>query len=179
MTAICNYFIVYVPIYFHLNINGKKIIHFFFIFVIVNATGAGVSSSCGIHSSSTTRNANSIRLAFCKSSLNHVQLPYVRATHKFDFFILFLALWMDILTLICACGALARTMSVCLDAMTGGMVRIFILGRNAPINEPWPDVIGFSIIFVVSVMFMLGLEVRLDHRRERERVSGHHPIINQ
>lgn len=43
--------------------------------------------------------------------------------------------------------------------MTGGMARIFILGRNAPDNEPWPDVIGFSIIFIVSVMFMLGLEV--------------------
>lgn len=55
-------------------------------------------------------------------------------------------------------------MSVCLDAMTGGMARIYILGRNAPINEPWPDVIGFSIIFVVSVMFMLGLEVRFRRR---------------
>lgn len=99
-------------------------------------------------------------IAFCKSSLSHLQLPYIRATHKFDFFILFLALWLDILTLICACGALARTMSICLDAMTGGMARIYILGRNAPINEPWPDVIGFSIIFLVSVMFMLGLEVR-------------------
>lgn len=100
------------------------------------------------------------RAAFCKSSLSHLQLPYIRATHKLDFFMLFLALWMDILTLICACGALARTMSVCLDSMTGGMARIFILGRNAPINEPWPDVIGFSIIFLVSIMFMLGLEVR-------------------
>lgn len=68
---------------------------------------------------------------------------------------------MDILTLICACGALARTLSVCLDTMTGGMARIYILGRNAPANEPWPDVIGFSIVFVVSVMFMLGLEVRM------------------
>ncbi|XP_055295987.1 probable cationic amino acid transporter [Sitodiplosis mosellana] len=96
--------------------------------------------------------------AFCKSSLNHLQLPYIRATHKFDFFILFLAIWMDILTLICACGALTRTLSVCFDSMTGGMARIYILGRNAPENEPWPDVIGFSIIFIVSVMFMLGLE---------------------
>lgn len=66
---------------------------------------------------------------------------------------------MDILTLICACGTLARTLSICLDALTGGMARIYILGRNAPVNEPWPDVIGFSIIFFISVMFMLGLEV--------------------
>lgn len=79
--------------------------------------------------------------------------------HKFDFAILFLALWMDILTLICACGALTRTLSVCFDAMTDGMARIYILGRNAPDNEPWPDIIGFLIVFIVSTMFMLGLEV--------------------
>lgn len=102
---------------------------------------------------------DAVVLAFCKSSLNHLQLPYIRATHKLDFFILFLTIWMDILTLICACGALTRTLSVCFDHMTGGMARIYILGRNAPENEPWPDVIGFSIIFIVSVMFMLGLEV--------------------
>lgn len=114
-------------------------------------------------------------VAFCKSSLNHLQLPYIRTTHKVDFFILFLALWMDILTLICACGALARTMSICLDAMTGGMARIYILGRNAPINEPWPDVIGFSIIFLVSVMFMLGLEVRL---RVHWRLDGDNPSFS-
>lgn len=41
------------------------------------------------------------------------------------------------------------------------MARIYILGRNAPENEPWPDVIGFAIIFIVSVMFMLGLEVNV------------------
>ncbi|XP_031637634.1 uncharacterized protein LOC116350051 [Contarinia nasturtii] len=96
--------------------------------------------------------------AFCKSSLNHLKLPLIRETHKFDFFILFLAIWMDLFSLICACGALTRTLSVCLDSMTGGMARIYILGRNSPMNEPWPDVIGFSIIFIVSVMFMLGLE---------------------
>lgn len=79
--------------------------------------------------------------------------------HKLDFATLFLAHWMDILTLMCACGALTRTLSVCFDAMTDGMARIYILGRNAPDNEPWPDVIGFCIVFVVSTMFMLGLEV--------------------
>lgn len=98
--------------------------------------------------------------AICKSSFNHIQLPYLRATHKCDFLYVFLALWLDILSLICACGALARTLSICLDAMSGGMARIYILGRNSPANEPWPDVLGFSVIFLVSVMFMLGLEVR-------------------
>lgn len=65
---------------------------------------------------------------------------------------------MDILALLSACGALARTLSTCLDAMTGGLARIYILGRNSPANEPWPDVLGVSIIFLVTGMFMLGLE---------------------
>jgi len=32
-------------------------------------------------------------------------------------------------------------------------------GRNAPANEPWPDVLGVSVVFLVTGMFMLGLEV--------------------
>lgn len=69
-----------------------------------------------------------------------------------------MAKWMDILSLLSACGALARTMSTCLDAMTGGLARIYILGRNSPANEPWPDVIGVVIVFLITGMFMLGLE---------------------
>ena len=33
-----------------------------------------------------------------------------------------------------------------------------ILGRNSSPNEMWPDVIGVSVVFLVSGMFMLGLE---------------------
>lgn len=65
---------------------------------------------------------------------------------------------MDILALLAACSALARTLSTCLDSMTGGLARIYILGRNSPQNEPWPDVLGVGVIFVLSGMFMLGLE---------------------
>lgn len=66
---------------------------------------------------------------------------------------------MDILSLLAACGALARTLSTCMDAMSGGIARIYLLGRNSPENEPWPDVLGVSIVFLLAVMFMLGLEV--------------------
>lgn len=31
-------------------------------------------------------------------------------------------------------------------------------GRNAAGTEPWPDVIGVSVIIVITGMFMLGLE---------------------
>lgn len=36
-----------------------------------------------------------------------------------------------------------------------------LLGRNAPANEPWPDVLGVAVVFLVTGMFMLGLEVSL------------------
>ncbi|XP_016964626.1 uncharacterized protein LOC108034278 [Drosophila biarmipes] len=96
--------------------------------------------------------------ARCKTSLRSLQMAYVRATNKFDFGCLFLATWLDALAAMCACAALARTLSACLDAMTGGLARILILGRNAPANEPWPDVLGVSVVFLVTGMFMLGLE---------------------
>lgn len=34
----------------------------------------------------------------------------------------------------------------------------FQLGRNSSINEPWPDVLGVVIVFIISGMFILGLE---------------------
>jgi len=37
--------------------------------------------------------------------------------------------------------------------------RCLLSGRNAPANEPWPDVLGVSVVFLVTGMFMLGLEV--------------------
>ncbi|XP_058986292.1 uncharacterized protein LOC131806331 [Musca domestica] len=96
--------------------------------------------------------------ARCKTSLRSLQMPYIRASNKFDFGCLFLATWMEMLSVLCACGALTRTLSMCLDAMTGGLARIMILGRNSPANEPWPDVLGVAVVFLVTGMFMLGLE---------------------
>ncbi|ALC40342.1 tadr [Drosophila busckii] len=87
--------------------------------------------------------------ARCKTSLRSLQMPYVRATNKFDYGCLFMAIWLDALAVMCACAALARTLSACLDAMTG---------RNSPVNEPWPDVLGVAVVFLVTGMFMLGLE---------------------
>jgi hypothetical protein len=95
---------------------------------------------------------------FCKNGLKTIQIPYIRATNRIDFLILYLALWMEILSLLAACGALVRTLSTSLDAMTGGLARIYILGRNATDSEPWPDVVGVAIVFLVTGMFMLGLE---------------------
>lgn len=85
--------------------------------------------------------------ARCKSSLRSLQMPYVRATNKFDFGCLFLATWMDALAAMCACAALARTLSACLDAMTGGLARILILGMP---NSAGGDCI---ISFTISVAY--------------------------
>ncbi|XP_059617061.1 probable cationic amino acid transporter [Phlebotomus argentipes] len=97
--------------------------------------------------------------AICQSATKKTtNVGYLRSNHKCDFLLLFLTLWMDILALLASCAALARTLSTCLDTMTGGMARMWILGRNSSPNEPWPDVIGVSVVFLVSGMFMLGLE---------------------
>ncbi|CAO1359584.1 unnamed protein product [Diamesa tonsa] len=101
---------------------------------------------------------NSLLAVFCKNGINQIQMPYLRATHQIDFLCLFLALWMELLGLISVSAALARTVSFSLDAMSGGLVRIYILGRNSSINEPWPDVLGVLIVFIITAMFILGLE---------------------
>ena len=94
----------------------------------------------------------------CKSNVRNLQISYIRTTNKFDFLCLFMGKWLEILALFSACAILVRTLSFCLDEMTGQMVKTYILGRDYSANEPWPDVIGVAVIFVVSLMFMLGLE---------------------
>lgn len=88
---------------------------------------------------------HSLPLARCKSSLRSLQMPYVRATNKFDFGCLFLATWMDALAAMCACAALARTLSACLDAMTGGLARILILGMTNSIRRHCKWVVQFLL----------------------------------
>lgn len=67
--------------------------------------------------------------AVCRSNTKTVQIAYLRTSHRIDFLWFFLALWMDILALLTACAVLARTISSCLDNMTGGWARILILGE--------------------------------------------------
>lgn len=65
---------------------------------------------------------------YAKNGLHQIQIPYLRASHKLDFMCLFLALWLELLSLIATSSAAIRTISFCLDTMTGGLVRIYILG---------------------------------------------------
>lgn len=43
----------------------------------------------------------------------------------------FIAIWSELMGVLGACSACARTLSACLDDMAGGKVRILILGREA------------------------------------------------
>ncbi|XP_055386717.1 probable cationic amino acid transporter isoform X2 [Condylostylus longicornis] len=96
--------------------------------------------------------------AMCRNGTKNLQIAYIRASNKFDFICIFLSLWFDALAILTACSILARTLSICVDTMTGGLARILILGRNSPVNEPWPDVLGVGVVFLITGMFMLGLE---------------------
>lgn len=40
-----------------------------------------------------------------------------------------------------------------------------LLGRNSSPNEPWPDVLGVAVVIIITVMFMLGLDVSTYFRR--------------
>lgn len=71
----------------------------------------------------------SIHLVYSKNGLNQIQIPYLRAIHRLDFICLFMALWMELLVLVATDAAIIRTISHCLDAMSGGLIRIYILGK--------------------------------------------------
>ncbi|XP_070495033.1 probable cationic amino acid transporter isoform X2 [Chironomus tepperi] len=101
---------------------------------------------------------SSLLMVYSKNGLNQIQIPYLRASQRLDFICLFMALWMELLVLVATDAAIIRTISYCLDAMSGGLIRIYILGRNSSLSEPWPDVCGVVVVFIVSFMFIMGLE---------------------
>lgn len=67
---------------------------------------------------------------------------------------------MGILEKMTAAATCARIASATIDYTSGGKFRDFLLGLEShSLGEPWPDVLGVTIIFVVTLLFMLGLEV--------------------
>lgn len=65
------------------------------------------------------------------------------------------------LTNLVAAAACARLASAIVDYISKGHFREFLFGMEQhSLGEPWPDVLGVTIIIVVSVLFMMGLEVR-------------------
>lgn len=72
----------------------------------------------------------------------------------------FLILWMNMLTQLTAAATCARIASATMDYMSDGRSRVWLFGYEShSLGEAWPDVLGVTIIVVVTAMFMLGLEV--------------------
>lgn len=68
---------------------------------------------------------------------------------------------MDVLTNLVAAATCARLASAIVDYISKGHFREFLFGMEQhSLGEPWPDVLGVTIIIVVSILFMMGLEVR-------------------
>ncbi|GLV34720.1 torn and diminished rhabdomeres [Carabus blaptoides fortunei] len=71
----------------------------------------------------------------------------------------FLILWMNMLTQLTAAATCARIASATMDYMSDGRSRVWLFGYEShSLGEAWPDVLGVTIIVVVTAMFMLGLE---------------------
>ncbi|CAG9771099.1 unnamed protein product [Ceutorhynchus assimilis] len=71
----------------------------------------------------------------------------------------FLIIWLDILTNLVAAATCARLASATVDYISQGHFREFLFGlEQHSLGEPWPDVLGVTIILVVTVLFMMGLE---------------------
>lgn len=78
----------------------------------------------------------------------------------------FLILWMEVLTNLVVAATCARLASAIVDYISKGHFREFLYGMEQhSLGEPWPDVLGVTIIIVVSILFMMGLEVSISFRK--------------
>lgn len=72
----------------------------------------------------------------------------------------FMAMWMTFLAHLVAVAICARILSATTDHVTGGRTRRWLFGyETRALGEPWPDVLGVTVVMVVCAMFMCGLEV--------------------
>ncbi|KAI5644289.1 hypothetical protein NE865_03658 [Phthorimaea operculella] len=71
----------------------------------------------------------------------------------------FMAMWMSFLSHLVAVAICARILSATADHVTGGRTRRWLFGyETRALGEPWPDVLGVTVVMVVCAMFMCGLE---------------------
>ncbi|CAH0398376.1 unnamed protein product [Chilo suppressalis] len=71
----------------------------------------------------------------------------------------FMAMWMTFLSHLVAVAVCARILSATADHVTSGRTRRWLFGyETRALGEPWPDVLGVTVVMVVCAMFMCGLE---------------------
>lgn len=59
-----------------------------------------------------------------------------------------------------AAATCARVASATVDYTSEEKLRVWLFGLEShSLGEPWPDVLGVTIIAVITTLFMLGLEV--------------------
>ncbi|XP_049818962.1 probable cationic amino acid transporter isoform X2 [Aethina tumida] len=94
--------------------------------------------------------------ALCGSALETEQTYNKKKfTSAFYFFII----WFDVLSNLTAAATCSRLASATVDYISRGHFRELLFGiESHSLGEPWPDVLGVTIIVVVSLLFMLGLE---------------------
>ncbi|CAG4982975.1 unnamed protein product [Parnassius apollo] len=85
--------------------------------------------------------------------------PRGRRERNLQSFADFMAMWMCFLSHLVAVAICARILSATADHVTGGRTRRWLFGyETRSLGEPWPDVIGVTVVMVVCAMFMCGLE---------------------
>lgn len=71
-----------------------------------------------------------------------------------------MSMWMSFLSHLVAVAICARILSATADHVTEGRTRRWLFGyETRSLGEPWPDVLGVTVVLVVCAMFMCGLEV--------------------
>ncbi|VVC89331.1 unnamed protein product [Leptidea sinapis] len=71
----------------------------------------------------------------------------------------FMSMWMWFLSHLVAVAVCARILSSTADHVTGGRTRRWLFGyETRSLGEPWPDVLGVTVVLIVCAMFMCGLE---------------------
>ncbi|XP_072949178.1 uncharacterized protein tadr [Epargyreus clarus] len=71
----------------------------------------------------------------------------------------FMTMWMSFLSHLVAVAVCARILSATADHVTGGRTRRWLFGyETRSLGEPWPDVLGVTVVMIVCAMFMCGLE---------------------
>lgn len=80
----------------------------------------------------------------------------------------FFQLWTEILEILAASATCARIASASIDYITNEKFREWFLGiESHSLGEPWPDILGVTVVIVVTGLFMLGLEVKIQLNYEK------------
>ncbi|XP_053609860.1 uncharacterized protein tadr isoform X2 [Plodia interpunctella] len=71
----------------------------------------------------------------------------------------FMTMWLYFLSHLVAVAISARMLSGTADYITGGRTRRWLFGyETRSLGEPWPDVLGVTVVIIACGMFMCGLE---------------------